>query len=175
MAPATIGAIGDTLGYEAFELTTESNAALYRKHATELTQYATMLVGPDDAADVVANAVLSCMSSRSWQGVANPRAYLFRATQREAHRVSRSRWRRRSAEERAGPLSAVDPPSVRDTDITSALQRLSLRQRGIVYLTYWEDRSPQQIAALLGISEGAIKRHLARARAQLREVLDDHR
>jgi RNA polymerase sigma factor (sigma-70 family) len=163
------------MGYEVVELTTDSNAALYRKHANELTQYATMLVGPDEAADVVANAVLSCMSSRSWQGVSNPRAYLFRATQREAHRLTRLRWRRRSAEERAGSVASHKPVAVTDTDIRSALRGLSLRQRGIVYLTYWEDLSPQQIATLLGISEGAVKRHLARARAQLREVLHDHR
>jgi RNA polymerase sigma factor (sigma-70 family) len=52
------------------------------------------------------------------------------------------------------------------------VQRLSLRQRAVVFLTYWEDLGPASVAELLGISEGAVRRHLARARARLKEVLD---
>jgi DNA-directed RNA polymerase specialized sigma24 family protein len=41
-----------------------------------------------------------------------------------------------------------------------------------VYLTYWEDLDPGSAAALIGISDGAVRRHLARARKTLRGVLD---
>ncbi len=54
-----------------------------------------------------------------------------------------------------------------------AVSRLSPRQRAVVFLTYWDDLDPGSIAGLLGISDGAVRRHLARARATLRRNLDD--
>lgn len=150
------------------------DAAIYRKHAHELTRYATMLVGPDDAADVVATAVLSCMSSRRWSTVTNPRAYLYRATFNEATRLTRTVLRRRQAEAHVldVAIDLRDAPPV-EPDVAVALRRLSVRQRSTIYLTYWEDLHPHEVAALLGISEGAVRRHLARARTKLREVLHD--
>ena len=41
-----------------------------------------------------------------------------------------------------------------------------------MYLTYWEDLAPQTIANLLGVSEGTVRKQLARARDQLRRILD---
>ena len=38
--------------------------------------------------------------------------------------------------------------------------------------TYWDDLDPGSIAGLLDISEGSVKRHLARARSHLKEALD---
>jgi RNA polymerase sigma-70 factor (ECF subfamily) len=49
---------------------------------------------------------------------------------------------------------------------------LSLRERAVVHLTYWEDLAPRDVAAVLKVSEGAVKRYLARARGKLREVLE---
>jgi RNA polymerase sigma-70 factor (ECF subfamily) len=48
-----------------------------------------------------------------------------------------------------------------------------VQQRASVVLTYWEDLSPADVAIRLGISEGSVKRHLARARARLKELLDE--
>jgi DNA-directed RNA polymerase specialized sigma24 family protein len=42
-----------------------------------------------------------------------------------------------------------------------------------VYLTYWNDLAPGKVSEWLAISEGSVKRHLARARAHLREVIDE--
>jgi len=52
--------------------------AVYRAHASELIAYATVLVGRDDARDVVTDAVLSAFASREWPTVRNRRAYLYR-------------------------------------------------------------------------------------------------
>jgi RNA polymerase sigma factor (sigma-70 family) len=59
-----------------------------------------------------------------------------------------------------------------DPEIAAAVRGLSLRQRAVVVLTYWADLDPAAVAVRLGISEGSVRRHLARARARLREVLD---
>ena len=42
-----------------------------------------------------------------------------------------------------------------------------------MFLTYWEERTPAQIAALLDVSEGTVRKQLARAREQLRKVISD--
>jgi DNA-directed RNA polymerase specialized sigma24 family protein len=42
----------------------------------------------------------------------------------------------------------------------------------VIYLTYWEDQSPAQIAGLLEVSEGTVRKQLARARDHLRRILD---
>jgi DNA-directed RNA polymerase specialized sigma24 family protein len=42
-----------------------------------------------------------------------------------------------------------------------------------VFLTYWADQTPADIAEVLDVSEGTVRKQLARARARLREVLDD--
>lgn len=49
--------------------------------------------------------------------------------------------------------------------------RFSQQQRSAVFLTYWLGLSPSEIADELGVSDGTIRKQLARARARLREEL----
>ena len=41
----------------------EADAEVYRKHADDLIRFATGLVGPSDASDIVSEAFLSCLNS----------------------------------------------------------------------------------------------------------------
>jgi RNA polymerase sigma factor (sigma-70 family) len=66
---------------------------------------------------------------------------------------------------------SLDQPELRP-EVRVAIAQLSLRQRAVVILTYWDDLTPQSIAALLRISDGSVRRHLARARSHLKETLD---
>jgi RNA polymerase sigma factor (sigma-70 family) len=149
-----------------------SNEEIYRKYADDLVRFATGLVGPFDAPDVVTDACLRSFSVPGWTGVANHRAYLYRAVLNHARSHHRSTLRRRLRELQAAVPEASSPPDV-DVDVLVAVDRLSVRQRAVVMLTYWEDLSPGEVAARLGISEGSVKRHLNRARSRLREQLDD--
>jgi DNA-directed RNA polymerase specialized sigma24 family protein len=85
----------------SLEAVAQSDEEIYAKYAGELTRFATGLVGPSDAPDVVSSAVLSCMSSRQWPKVVNSRAYLFRGVLIAAHQLHRSDSRRRAREERS--------------------------------------------------------------------------
>ena len=148
-----------------------SDGEIYRKHADELTRFATGLVGPNHACDVVAEAVLRCMSSSHWAGVDEKRAYLFRSVYNEAARIRRVAIGRNSREERAARREALEEIELRP-EILSAVSQLSIRQRAVIVLTYWSDLTPSSIAQLLDISEGSVRRHLARARSKLKEVLN---
>jgi RNA polymerase sigma factor (sigma-70 family) len=151
---------------------TPSDTEVYQDHATELIRYATVLVGPDSATDVMTDAVLATFATPKWREVGNPRAYLYRAVYNTAQSWHRSNGRRRRREEVVALRSATvwRDPDV-GVDVHRALETLSAQQRAVIFLTYWDDQQPAQIAELLDISEGAVRKQLARAREQLRKVI----
>jgi RNA polymerase sigma-70 factor (ECF subfamily) len=147
------------------------DAETYRQLAPELTRFATALVGRSDAHDVLSGAVVKALATPAWPTVANRRAYLYRAVFNEAQRWLRRSGQRPGREARwAGP-DRWELPAFHD-DVRRAVAALSVRQRAVVVLTYWADLDPRTVADRLGISEGSVRRHLARARANLREALD---
>jgi RNA polymerase sigma factor (sigma-70 family) len=152
----------------------EGDAEIYEECAPTLMRLAAVLVGPSDAPDVVADAVVRALASPRWRAVSNRPTYLTRAVQNEARRKWRSDARRSRRERRAGLASftAVPEPADSDPELIAAIRGLSARQQTVVVLTYWEDMTPAAVALRIGISEGAVKRHLARARTNLRKVLD---
>ena len=146
---------------------------VYRRVSPRLMGLAASLVGPTDAHDVVAGALERVMSSTSRSDVRNIEAYLVRAVVNEARSWSRSAGRRRARETRWAS-SLVDPPRephIGDPELVEALLGLPVRQRAVVFLTYWADLAPDGVARLLGVSSGSVRKHLARARAALREEL----
>ena len=149
-----------------------SDEEIYRKYADELVRFATGLVGPIDAQDVVSETCLRAFHAPKWPTVENHRAYLYRTMLNEVRRQHRSTLRRRLREVKASGPTTQDLNEA-DLDVLDAVDRLSVRQRAVVILTYWEDLSNKDAAARLGISPGAVKRHLSRARARIREQLHD--
>jgi RNA polymerase sigma factor (sigma-70 family) len=146
--------------------------AVYRLHAARLVGFATVLVGPADAQDVVSAAVLRCLSSPGWSDVANVEGYLYRAVLNTARSYRRAELRMVAREARtASPAGTTETEA--QPEVWAAVARLSVRQRAVTVLTYIEDLTPAQVAARLGMSEGSVRRHLARARARLRRMLDD--
>lgn len=146
------------------------NEETYRLYARELTEYATTLVGPFDAADVVTDSCLKAFASRGWPEVLNRRAYLYRTVFSVAKDHHRSTMSRRLRELKAAEPHTVAPVEV-DLDVLIAVERLSVQQRAVVYLTYWADLAPEDVADRMGVSTGTVKRHLARARRRLGEWL----
>jgi RNA polymerase sigma factor (sigma-70 family) len=150
-----------------------ADSEVYRKHADDLIRFATGLVGPSDATDIVSDAVLSCLSSAQWARVTEKRSYLYRSVYNRAAEFHRASRRRQSREQLVARRESVDVPEVRP-EILAAVSKLSVKQRAVIVLTYWEDLTPPTIATLMEISEGSVKRHLARGRTRLKEVLDTH-
>lgn len=150
----------------------ETDEQLYAQLSPELIRYATALTGPADAPDVVADAVIACFGSRHWPTVTNKRAYLYRAVLNQAHTHGRSAERRLRRERRTSDRLEV-APAADSVDARRALAHLSPQQRAVVFLTYWEDRTPAHIADLLGVAEGTVRKQLARSREHLRRILDD--
>lgn len=144
----------------------------YARYREELVRFASVLVGADDAHDVVSSAMLRLLDRAVT--IDNPKAYLYQAVANQARNHKRGEMRRLRREEMAAvwesPVTAPEPyPEVR-----AAIQALSIRQRAVVYLIYWDDLSERDVAECLGIRPGSVRRHLARARKHLRRALRDY-
>lgn len=150
---------------------------LYGRHHRELMRFATGLVGARDAADLVSTAIAKSMHARpDLSSLDNPLGYLYRGIFNESKSVFR-----RASRNFTIALDENVEPAVGDRTgrvdevlrVQKALRSLSVKQRAVCVLTYWEDKRPAEIASDLGISEGAVKKHLARARATLRRELNN--
>ena len=152
-------------------MTALTRAEAYEKFSDELVRFATGLVGPTDGPDLVATAMVNVLAMKSWESVENPRAYLYRTVLNEAKRNHHRTVRRRAGEIRAASsIEASDLPDIRP-EVLEAVAKLSFRQRAVVFLAYWDDLRPAEIARRLGIGESTVHRHLSRAEARLRRLL----
>lgn len=110
----------------------------------------------------------------AWRGngaIDNPAGYV----QTVLVRTYVSHRRRRST----GELPHADVPesAARELDLAlrmtlmESLARLEPRDRAVLVLRYWEDRSVEQTAEALGLSPAAVRNRSSRALARLRDLL----
>jgi RNA polymerase sigma-70 factor (sigma-E family) len=113
----------------------------------------------------------------SWNRVSragNPAAY----AQTVLTRTFLAQKRRRSSTERATDVlperadTAGDDTPLRLT-LLGALARLPAKDRAVVVLRYWEDRSIQETADAMHVSSAAVRTRCVRALARLRELLGE--
>jgi RNA polymerase sigma factor (sigma-70 family) len=142
------------------------SADIYRKYRDDLLRYATSLVGPSMAEDAVSAVVLRTIRRQSLSEIEKPKAYLMKGVLNEA----RSLMRRRSIPPLEEDVESYQPVEVLET--LEAVGRLPVRQRAATFLFYWEDRSIDEIADLMGIRPGTVKRYLFNARRRLRKDLE---
>jgi DNA-directed RNA polymerase specialized sigma24 family protein len=107
--------------------------ALWRAHATELVRYASLLVGPVDAQDVVSTAFVNVLGGKGRQPD-NIRAYLFRAVTNAAIDGQRSSSRRLARDDRHAVLPdrvvAARPAETRDVQRNCARPSSVRRSHG---------------------------------------------
>jgi RNA polymerase sigma factor (sigma-70 family) len=144
----------------------------FRKYVDELMRFATVLVGPSHAEDVAVEGFMRAFRSPGWPGIQNHRAYLYRVVLNVARSRARGDLRRRRREAGIATGEAAWDQIV-DFDVLRAVERLSVMQRAVVMLTYWEDLDGEAVGRRLGVSQGTVKRHLHRAKARLKEYLDE--
>ena len=97
-------------------------------------------------------------------------------TRTVALNLCRNRWRRLASQARlARRAYTVDFRSdeLPDVDLQRALRRLPVRQRQAVVLRYWADLGVEACATAMGVTPGAVKQHLSRARQRLAAELGE--
>lgn len=123
------------------------------------------------AEDVTQEAFIQLLSH--WKKISRyerPDAWVRRVAIRLAVKAQkRERMREVLERDTSGPQG----PKAPDVDLANALRQLPLKQRTCVLLFYYEDRPIAEIVDILGISEGAVKVHLHRARERLAALLGE--
>ena len=115
-----------------------------------------------DAEDVVQEALISTFSGRArFSTMAEAEQYVRRAIVSRFIDGTRKRGRERALLDQVGSLPAVTPSAGMAAHLEAALARLSPRQRACVVLRYLDDVPVRETAALLGLSDGAVKRYTA--------------
>jgi RNA polymerase sigma-70 factor, ECF subfamily len=153
----------------------------FREHYSRLVALGASMSGSVEVGRDLAQETLLRASQR-WDEVAGleqPGAWLRRVMVNlliDHHRsgsAERAALKRLNA--RAREVRVADPADVDDAAWCALLAALPARRRLIVELYYGDDRSIAEIAALVGISVGAVKSALGKARARLNRVLEDER
>ncbi len=152
---------------------------IYEELQGPLMRFAASLVGPQNAGDLVSEAVVATLGNRpnvyrTLTSLEYPQAYLMKAV------LNRARsWGRRAQTERQAlaridaPTPGADPADAILVDLSRTVARLPVRQRAAIHLVYWEDLTPTEAAALLGIRPATLRRYLHLARRRLRGYLDE--
>jgi RNA polymerase sigma-70 factor (sigma-E family) len=158
----------------------EAIAELYRTQWMGLVRLAALLTRDASVAEEIVQDAFVALHRR-WGRIADHRAaHAYLRT--SVVNGSRSALRHRGVTERRRPLPAAEPAgpeehAVRaseDAVVLAALRRLSRRQQEVLVLRYYADASEAEIAAILGMSRGAVKSHAHRGLAALRKELEGH-
>ncbi len=153
------------------------------RHMLDLRRYARALIkDPHDAQELVQECLLRALSRPPpfWQGIHNPRAYLFTIL----HNIHVDRL---AARQRAGTQVDLDdvvtylshpapqPVALELRDLQRGLAELPNEQREAVLLIGLEGMSYQEAAEVLQVPLGTVMSRLSRGRKALRRSMDgDH-
>lgn len=150
---------------------TSAEAKIYQEVRFELTRFATALVGPDDAQDLVASVVAKALERPGGLGgIRDPLPYLMKSVLNAA----RTRARRQRVVEMVPLESTAEPYQMDQVDSTTLdlIRSLPPQQRAATFLVYWEEHTPSEAAQFLGCRPGTVRRYLHLARQKLKEALD---
>lgn len=150
--------------------------AFVRARTPSLLRSAYLLTGDQHLAEDLVQAALA-RTHRSWgrlRETGNAEAY----TRKVMYHLQVAWWRRRrvtetlaaAVPERSAPGQRLDDQVAERATLRQALLRLTTRQRAVLVARYFDDRSEEETAGLLGVSVGTVKSQTARALQRLRTV-----
>ena len=154
----------------------EAFATLVRRHLDVVHASARRQVRDPHVAEEVVQTVfvLLARKARSLRRGTLLTGWLYRATRYVASEVWRSETRRRVREQAAmEPLHESPEPSPWEEIepyLDEAMAGLGEADRNLVLLRYFENRSLKQVGAVVGISEDAAQKRVARALEKLRAI-----
>ncbi|WP_062515879.1 RNA polymerase sigma factor [Demequina gelatinilytica] len=139
--------------------------ALCRERYGRLMALATMLAGPDEAPDLVHDAMVAVFARhRRFASLDAADAYVRKAIATRFVDRGRKSSRHDATVRRVAaqtPRAHSDRPAEPWPDLDAALQSLPPRERACVVLRFLDDMSVRDTAAALGLSEGAVKRYVS--------------
>jgi RNA polymerase sigma-70 factor (sigma-E family) len=157
--------------YEGFE-------AFVSARGQALIGTAYLLTGDRHLAEDLLQIVLTKLARR-WPAVrldGNPEGYARKALYREFvswRRVARNREQPRGTLPETTTAADIADVTVRKLALRQALAGLTPRQRAVLVVRFFEDRTASETAALLGCTVGAVKSQTHHALKRLRALAPD--
>jgi RNA polymerase sigma-70 factor (ECF subfamily) len=157
---------------------------LVREHSRLVFRIAySVLRDHHEAEDAAQEVFLRALrSSREWQSLIDPAAWLARIAWRVANERNRQRRSSQMASEDASDISAVASPGADVEALASGSQMQMLLQsliaslpqelRDPLLLSTVDELTSAQIAAITGVAEGTVRTRTLRARKMLKEKLE---
>lgn len=133
----------------------------------------TILQSDADCADAIQEAIVKAFSNlHTLRQDSYVKTWLIRILINECYAIQRREKRVLSFGVYADQMTNASTTDY--TDLYEAIRTLPPKSRICITLYYLEGYSTKETAKLLGITEGAVKKRLARARAKLRGELVQH-
>ena len=150
-----------------------------RARSPALARTAYLLTGDRQAAEDLLQEALARVAER-WAAIVrggDPEPYVRQVLYRRAVDAWRvRRWRevlhREEVPELAGPADPAEAVTQRIV-LRNALGRLTPRQRAVLVLRFYEDRTEREAAEILGCSPNTVKSQTRHALDRLRELVPD--
>lgn len=143
--------------------------ALFDTHHQRLLAFAVRRVGHDSAEDVVAEVFATAWRRRDEVPDA-PVAWLFQVARNHVLHEYRSKGRRSRLQEVLNLRRPDQTEGHARVEVDSVLNHLSPDDAEILRLTIWEELTPSEIAEVMGISPGAARNRLMRARDRAQRI-----
>jgi len=148
---------------------------LFWRHGPAVHSYLTRRAGRQDADDLLSEVWLRAFKGRANRQSSDVLPWLYGI----ARNVLSAHWRQQARPTTHAELSgAFDPWPDADTRLDAAAQRdsigrilamLSQDERDVLLLVVWEQLTPAEVAAVLGLPQGTARSRLHRALTTLRE------
>jgi RNA polymerase sigma-70 factor (ECF subfamily) len=155
----------------------ESFAWFFAGEYPALVRSLCQMVPRPDAEDIAQDAFVRL--HQRWAKISRyerPDCWLRRVAINLAMTQAKREGRRRARETRAQQLGAQTyEPADPDPAVAAAIRELAPREQALIVLFYYEDRPLAEVADIVGISLGAAKAAMHRARARLALTLGDER
>jgi RNA polymerase sigma factor (sigma-70 family) len=153
------------LGHASNGSTAIVTDALLRSEWPQLVRLAAAIVGDVHVAEELAQEAFIALHRQTVQ-IENPPGFLRTVL------INRARtFTRRRAKERNLPIPrerSTDPPTIDET--RQLLANLSIAQRTVLALRFYEDRTIDEIAEITHMRAGTVKSHLHRGLERLRDL-----
>lgn len=145
----------------------EHESAMYRAARS-------ILNNPEDVEDAVQEAICAAFARRdTLRDPERFRPWVLRILVNQCYDICRKRRPTVDLSDVADYLPAAGEDPTERVTLWQAVLSLSDDLRAAVTLFYYDGLSIREISGVLGISEAAVKTRLSRARARLRQLLDE--
>lgn len=123
-----------------------------------------------DAEDVFQEVFLRYVKKPpDFEAPEHEKAWFLRVTMNCCRDIWRSPFRKQTV-----PLTEDLPFETQEQqDLHKELSKLPRKDRAVIHLYYWEDMTTGEIAEILGCKPAAVRQRLHRARAKLKDLLDE--